>query len=102
MASVVILNFSKYSGSVIKKHALDALHKMLNKSIADDDTKVQLILMVHVTKLNVFKPEEVYPNIERTTCNVDVNQAWIEIAYKVLAHSEVSSRLEFLSLVYRN
>lgn len=93
MPGVVVLNFAKFSGSTIPKYGLEALNKIVTKDTAAEDTKVQLMLMVHVTKLNVPEPEVIFKHIENATCNVDVTAtmvSWIDIAYKVVQHFEVS------------
>lgn len=97
---MIIINFLKYAQATIHKFGLDALKRIISKNVEEEDTKVQLMLMVHVSKLSIPNPATVYTYVESTTCLMQIDEvveSWVAIANKLLEHLEVS-RFELLLL----
>lgn len=92
MPAVIVVNFARNQLSSVEKYGLDAVKRIVTKDASDADSKIQLMLMVHVAKLiNLPDPAKTYDHIEGTTLvKVDENvRAWVDIALNVLRHTEV-------------
>lgn len=101
MPGVIVSNFAKYGDRSIEKYGLDYLKKIITKNPEEDDTKLQLMMMVHLSKLNVDDPASLFINVEGATIRVDNTEAlnsWIAISHSVLQHTGVS---RFKSFIYR-
>lgn len=97
MPSVVIQNFCQYCNPPkYPKYGLNALQRIITKSVEDEDAQLQMMLIVHISKmdLSIYESALYYKSFERMTANIENPEQvaiWKEIAHKVLAHSEVSS-----------
>lgn len=96
MPATVIDNFcSNYVDQIYPLRGLRAIKNMVVKSIDEDDTKAQLTLMVHVSKMQLTPNESTlhftqYQEmclITELTSQLDI---WYKLAMKVLEHKEVS------------
>ncbi|KAG4068857.1 hypothetical protein HA402_005005 [Bradysia odoriphaga] len=99
MRDVITINFGKNKIFSIEKFGLDALQRILEKDIDQEDTKILFMLMTHITKFTLPDPANSYTKLERTTSAANITSAmrrWTKIAKKVIEHTEIAQVLKDL------
>lgn len=97
MSCVIIQNLCKYTDSAkYPKYGLNAIKSVITKNLDDEDSQAQLMLLVHLTKmkLSIYESAMFFKCFERMRIKTEYTEqlnAWKDVAYKVLAHSEVST-----------
>lgn len=102
MSSVIIQNICKYTDNAkYPKYGLNAIKSVITKDLDDQHSQAQLMLLVHITKMKLSIYESAlfckfFSRMRIKTEYTDQLRAWKDVAYKVLAHSEVSGKLNEL------
>lgn len=96
MPATIITNFCKYlKHKKYPKYGLSAISNIIAKDANDTNVKAQLMLLVHITKLNL--PIQLsalyYTEFQNMVVFAELTtqmQIWKNLALKVLTHKNVS------------
>lgn len=95
MPEIVLINFCRNVGDItFPMSGLLALKDIVTKDVDDEDSRLSMILLIHLTKMQ-FSIRDAAMYYSDFTCiigNVDTTDArcWLEIGNLVLAHTTVS------------
>lgn len=96
MPGIILMNLCKYCDDAkFRISALNTIKRIITKDINENDTKIQLALLVHMSKIKlpVDKLPNLYLSIDQMTTEVEITHRlimWQDVALKVMEHTEVS------------